>query len=463
MGQVLLYGFTLASGSFAAWYEGPCSIVSSKVLSLIALTAVFFLLKYLQIKQEFRLLNVETDGSLGFFKTVLANSLPFFPLGYVFFTMLFMPDEWNGRAFFMLGGAALFLAAYSLFGFVFHMKICGFLTKPPEKLVRAIEDATRKTGIIPRKVFVLKSLYVNAYALPHLRSVVFTDRAVNHLDEDELYSIALHEYGHLMEPFYKWGTRFVPFLFLLPVIAYKPLATSHYFLWLGMVVLSFLVVLFVRLFSRQMEKKADAVANLHEDEEGLFARSLEKGYRLNLMPVVTGKRTSSHPDLYDRLLVSGAPPAYPRPKRPLRARFYVALTVFFVLPLVLLVLPKSYLMNQYQAYRGNEVFLHVLLAIDRSSYPLSDVALIEYDRGNREVALFFYQACTVLNGESVYCPANSALVLLALGRCSEAVKVYDEAQRRLQMVKEGGGLLDLESPELFLQNIKAPLQTCLEY
>ena len=48
-----------------------------------------------------------------------------------------------------------------------------------------------------------------------------------------------------------------------------------------------------------------------EPAPGAYARALEKIYEANLVPLVISSRHHRYPELYDRLVDAGAPPAYP--------------------------------------------------------------------------------------------------------------------------------------------------------
>jgi hypothetical protein len=79
-----------------------------------------------------------------------------------------------------------------------------------------------------------------------------------------------------------------------------------------------------------MEVRADALARGFETAPGSYARALEKIYAANLVPVVLGSKTKSHPELYDRMTAAGVAPEYSRPQAPSKRPFFVGLIVMLI-------------------------------------------------------------------------------------------------------------------------------------
>lgn len=442
----LLYGFLIMGAAAGATYSGPFSFLSPRIFSLILFAAIFFSLRYLQLNQEYFLLNPEkkSEGKIpfNFFVPHLISGI--YLLSVLDFS-LFLPEDWSRGTFLLLLGGTAYFLVWSLFGRIYVMKFLGLLSEAPEKLSRAMQKASQKVGVTPRRVFVLKGFSANAMALPQLQWVLFTQKAVEDLSEEEIYAIGLHELGHLKEPFYLWGTRLLPQLFLLPVIAFRPLSALANMSQIQFIFYALLASLVGRMllsifFSHKMEVRADAVGKEHQEEEGDYARALEKIYRLNLMPAFTGKRGGSHPDLYHRLIHAGITPAYPKPLPPPKKRYHRALLLFLLLPALLLFLPKILLNNKKIRDRQYTSYAMAALALGGGSNQLNYLAWIESNKGDYQTALTHYQACTALDPTSVNCPSNAAMLLADFNRCSDAALADQEAQRRLSMLRASRSL-----------------------
>ena len=69
---------------------------------------------------------------------------------------------------------------------------------------------------------------------------------------------------------------------------------------------------------RRMEVRADVFGSWLHEEKGIYARALAKLCEANEMPAVMHHKRLPHPHLYDRMLVAGITPDFPRPNRPAR-------------------------------------------------------------------------------------------------------------------------------------------------
>jgi hypothetical protein len=69
---------------------------------------------------------------------------------------------------------------------------------------------------------------------------------------------------------------------------------------------------------RRMEVRADVFGSRVYEDKGIYARALAKLYQANEMPAVMPRKRMAHPHLYDRMLVAGVTPDFPRPDRPAR-------------------------------------------------------------------------------------------------------------------------------------------------
>jgi len=192
-------------------------------------------------------------------------------------------------------------------------------------------------GVSPKATYVIRWKAANALAFPIVHRIAISDTALEHLADEELVAICVHELGHLTESKRVKRLRVAGAFVWLPVVCTKPIMGS----WgtSGLVALG-LLVLFghhaIRRLTRAMEERADAISHAHEGEPGTYARALEHLYQINLMPAVMRQKRATHPHLYDRLAAAGINPAYPRPKPPPLWRAWIAILAMVVCALLYL-------------------------------------------------------------------------------------------------------------------------------
>jgi Zn-dependent protease with chaperone function len=188
---------------------------------------------------------------------------------------------------------------------------------PDLRLERLVDEMAAQTGIKPWRVYYGESPLARAAALIYLRSLVFTSRVLEVLDDDELRSIILHELAHLRENIVVCLSRLIPVLSLMLITLIHPL--MHHFgtaglFWLFVVV--FLLLKLAKRIARRMEHHADDAAIQGAADAAIYARALEKIYQVNQLPAVMRGNNMVHPHLYDRMLAAGVTPDYPRPQPP---------------------------------------------------------------------------------------------------------------------------------------------------
>jgi Zn-dependent protease with chaperone function len=244
---------------------------------------------------------------------------------------LAMPSEFGlETAAYLLGGAAL-VVYLAMGGTLELLRLLGLARPASPRLASIVASVAAKTGVRTRGASEIVLPWANAYALPLSGRLGFTDEALQNLPDDELAAVCAHELGHLSEG---RGTIIVRLFAILAL--YVPLALAKPLLHggnPGRFAMTFLgcyaSLILVRRFFRRMEVRADKAARDHEGDAGTYARALARITEVNGMPVVLHNRAGVHPDLYDRLTASGAPPTYPRPEPPPRLRALGALGVSF--------------------------------------------------------------------------------------------------------------------------------------
>jgi Zn-dependent protease with chaperone function len=236
---------------------------------------------------------------------------------------------WTAAVF----GIALLLLGIGVSGAgIFLARACGLVRSSSPRLKRIVQAAMERTGSPAAVAEELVSPLANAYALPLWRRVIVTDKTIAELTDAELTAICAHELAHLDEPRGIIAGRVAgSILFFAPLIVLRPLL--HAFGSTGLIVgVTFMLIVFLplRRLGRKMEERADVAGLKHEGEAGIYARTLERLYELNLMPAVMPRRRMLHPHLYDRLLAAGVQPSYPRPAPPSQSRSMAAFWVTLI-------------------------------------------------------------------------------------------------------------------------------------
>jgi Zn-dependent protease with chaperone function len=187
------------------------------------------------------------------------------------------------------------------------------------RLKRIAAEATEGTGVKPHNVWVNSSTLPNAFALPFIRSVVFTSAAMDALDDEACIAIMLHEYEHLRESWTVSLARLVGSLGYFIFAFIKPALYA----W-GSVGLLLLLVIFivlrrlVRMMERRMEVRADMAASRSTENTPVYAKALEALHQAAKIPAVMPGNHRTHPHLYDRMISTGVTPDFPRPAAPAR-------------------------------------------------------------------------------------------------------------------------------------------------
>lgn len=231
----------------------------------------------------------------------------------------FTGREWQFAA---VHGGGLVLMVWLLRGGGITLGRASGLIVPAAPALRAlVADVERRTGHTAAQVWVARTPVANAAALPRSNALLVTTRAIEALTDAELTAVLLHEFGHLRENVrdrWRRGIAVVPW-FVLALA--QPLL--HQVGSVGLVLLlllAFAVAIHAGRAARRLEVAADAHAQAHAHglEAGIYARSLERLYRDNLVPAVMRGQRHAHPHLYDRMLAAGVTPDYARPLPPRR-------------------------------------------------------------------------------------------------------------------------------------------------
>jgi Zn-dependent protease with chaperone function len=185
-------------------------------------------------------------------------------------------------------------------------RLLGLLEVAPNRLVRAVDAAAKRTGVRLKSIHLLRWHLANAAAFPWGRQVLFTDTALDVLDDEQLAAVAAHELAHVSEPRWALAIRLIGPMLLVSAPFVAPMMLERR-IGLGpglLVVAAILVVLLVpyRRFARRMEERADKIAHAAIPDARAYAAALERLYERSLIPMVRRSRREAHPDLYDRMI-----------------------------------------------------------------------------------------------------------------------------------------------------------------
>ena len=237
-----------------------------------------------------------------------------FATWFVFLSAIALsPDQFNSQSLIIFVVVLALLILWNRRGWVWAGQKFGLFLPPPERLQNIVRDTGAGMNVPVRELWLMHSVRAQAYAMPESRRLVFTDRLLQILSDDEIAAICAHEMAHLTEARKDYYQRYFLWLMFLPWLFFKPVV--HLFGLFGYLVLVCSSAALPRLYrgiSRKLESRADGMAKAAERDPGTYARALARLYEDNLMPAVTAKQTT-HPHLYDRLVAAGMAPDFPRP------------------------------------------------------------------------------------------------------------------------------------------------------
>lgn len=228
--------------------------------------------------------------------------------------MILMPDRFD------LSVLAVAMAVFGLWfvwlrgGFIWIGRKTGLFQPAPERLQRLAMNVSVRMNVPFREVLLMRSPMAQAFAMPWGRQLLFTERLLELLPDHEVAAICAHELAHLTESRTVLWTRLAVSLAFLPWIFFIPLENAFGLpAILGLAVITITVPLFFRKLSRKLESRADRLALAGEQSPGVYARALTRLYEDSLVPAIIGKKSMTHPHLYDRILAAGVTPDFPRP------------------------------------------------------------------------------------------------------------------------------------------------------
>jgi len=254
-----------------------------------------------------------------------------------------MPED-LGWPMVILGLGVISLQAALHFGlWIWMLKVIGLLVraKDEEPISGIVRTTSERMHVPYRGIWILRNPVGYAAALPTTRDLIFSEGLLTSHPDEETAAICAHELAHLSEPRRLVLARVLGAMSLCPLIFIRPMVHEFDFGGIGILLAPFAIgTVYVRRLGRQMELRADTMANQNAAEAGVYARALERLYRVNQVPAVMPGQRQIHPHLYDRLLAAGMTPEYPRPEPPstlywTSGMMYAVVAILFFVMLIL--------------------------------------------------------------------------------------------------------------------------------
>jgi Zn-dependent protease with chaperone function len=225
-----------------------------------------------------------------------------------------MSSEFNAQSLFIAMAVGTLCILWNRDGWIRTGRMLGLFVPPPERLESIVQDTAARMNVSVKKVCVMRLSFAQAIAMPGSRILVFSERLLHLLSDDEIAAICAHELAHLTEARSDYYQRYVLWLTFLPWIFFKPMLHTLGLLGFSLLLFTSLLAPFIyRRVSKKLEERADRVAQSNEPDAGIYARALVRLYEDGLLPAVHAKDHATHPHLYDRLLAAGVTPDFPRP------------------------------------------------------------------------------------------------------------------------------------------------------
>jgi Zn-dependent protease with chaperone function len=249
--------------------------------------------------------------------TALGLFFRFFNISVLLIAAALMPVHPTPTMAVIAGAVFAFELIWSLAGWVWLLRRLKLLTPTSARLKTVVETASRQTGIRYSHVWIMRSHFAQALALPATRELIFTERLLEIMSDSELSAICAHEFAHINESksalIVRIASMFAwyPCIFILPLVHAWGSIGAYLLLAVG----AFAPKLF-GAFSRKMEQAADSHATSQQTDEGIYARALLRLNEDSLTPVVLQGQGTSHPHTYDRVIAAGITPDFERPEAP---------------------------------------------------------------------------------------------------------------------------------------------------
>src|SRR5205807_9724576 len=176
-----------------------------------------------------------------------------------------MPHEINSQTLIISSAVLILCIRWNRDGWFLVGRKLGWLLPPTALLQNIASDTSAKMNVSFKELYLVRFSLAQAFALPDSRRLLFTERLLQLLSDDEIAAICAHELAHLTEARSDYYQRYVLWLTFLPWIFFKPVV--HTFGVLGFLLLLFTSVLtpfIYRRVSKKLEERADLLAQSNE-------------------------------------------------------------------------------------------------------------------------------------------------------------------------------------------------------
>jgi hypothetical protein len=138
-----------------------------------------------------------------------------------------MPQHFNYGVLIISGVVVLVWACWKLGLWRVLGQITGLLQPAPERLCNIVNDVSTKTKIPCQKVWLIRIQAAQAIALQGSKSLLFSERLLELLSDEEISAVCAHELGHLFESFADRCKRSIRTLAFLPWLYFKPIVCTY--------------------------------------------------------------------------------------------------------------------------------------------------------------------------------------------------------------------------------------------
>lgn len=346
---------------------------------------------------------------------------------------LAMPTILNVSAIAIATIGLMALLSVNLFGMLPLLHRIGLAWPASPRLAAAASEASGKMDLTPAAVYEIDIASANAFALPVPQQVVFTQRALEVLDHEQLVAVCCHEIAHIAEPPKVKMIRIASSLLIFPLglsnLVFGRFGETGIYI---LVAIIFSTGTRLRALRRRMESRADAAAHQHESDKGVYAAALEQIYCASNVPAVLPYRRA-HANLYDRMIEAGVTPTYLRPAPPAVRRAYVVLALCLALLLSFGIAFDRWSESSAGPAHLTEAGVMWRLAVGAGGAPaFARLAELRLLKRQVDQAATFYECASELDPDSVVYRAKLATAFSELGRCEEADEVLSEADYDLR-------------------------------
>jgi len=147
------------------------------------------------------------------FRQVSVGWIIRFLMWFVFLgAIALMPDEFNPRSLIVAGVVLGLLILWSGDGWLYVGRRVGLYLPPPERLQRIALDTAAKMNVSFREIWLMRASSAQAFAMPASRKLIFTERLLELLPDNEVAAVCAHELAHLTEARSDYYKRYVYWL-----------------------------------------------------------------------------------------------------------------------------------------------------------------------------------------------------------------------------------------------------------